>query len=302
MTRNLTTRSTGMTLLVTLGLLTLTIGAATPATLAGPSASVNCGQPTVNGSVTIKLFRWADSKGRHGVPYEFTVDGIKATMTPKEKAEHIAKELNRQFRRKPTKPFTAVANGATVTITDNNYGVETTSVTDSTGEPTMVENTDLGTEGEYVATARLDGTPTEGIALIDTGGMVAMATTATPDINEIYKQWLGQIPGRVTADGFEFPVLTAPGFYYYMFHVSDPALTVTFSVYRLETVELVLGDMNCDGLVDFGDINAFVLALTDPSAWQVRYPECRLLAGDTDGSGVVDFGDINPFIDLLLGQ
>jgi len=59
------------------------------------------------------------------------------------------------------------------------------------------------------------------------------------------------------------------------------------------------GDLNCDGVVGFGDINPFVLALTDAALWQVTYPACPTLNGDIDGNGSVGFEDINPFVTLL---
>jgi hypothetical protein len=59
------------------------------------------------------------------------------------------------------------------------------------------------------------------------------------------------------------------------------------------------GDLNCDGVVDFGDINPFVLVLADPAAWQAMYPDCPMLNGDVNGDEVVGFGDINPFVGLL---
>ncbi len=61
------------------------------------------------------------------------------------------------------------------------------------------------------------------------------------------------------------------------------------------------GDLNCDGAEDFGDINPFVLALTNPAAYQQKFPDCRLLQGDCNGDGLVDFGDINPFVRILTG-
>ncbi|MEW6199108.1 MAG: hypothetical protein AB1601_10665 [Planctomycetota bacterium] len=62
------------------------------------------------------------------------------------------------------------------------------------------------------------------------------------------------------------------------------------------------GDVNCDGEVDFGDINPFVLILTNPAAWQAQYPTCDPKTGDINGDGIVDFGDINPFVSLLTGS
>jgi hypothetical protein len=59
------------------------------------------------------------------------------------------------------------------------------------------------------------------------------------------------------------------------------------------------GDVNCDGTVDFADINPFVLALTDDAAYQETYPGCWPENADINEDGSVDFGDINPFVVLL---
>ena len=59
------------------------------------------------------------------------------------------------------------------------------------------------------------------------------------------------------------------------------------------------GDANCDGRVDFGDINPFVQALSDFNAWHAQYPNCPAQNPDVNGDGHVDFGDINPFVALL---
>lgn len=61
------------------------------------------------------------------------------------------------------------------------------------------------------------------------------------------------------------------------------------------------GDMNCDGEVNFGDINPFVLAMTLPSIYESAYPDCCYNNADCNGDGIVDFGDINPFVALLSG-
>ncbi len=59
------------------------------------------------------------------------------------------------------------------------------------------------------------------------------------------------------------------------------------------------GDINCDGAIDFGDINPFVLLLTNPAGYATAFPDCHPLNGDINEDGVVDFGDINPFVRLL---
>ena len=58
-------------------------------------------------------------------------------------------------------------------------------------------------------------------------------------------------------------------------------------------------DVNCDGRVDFDDINPFVLALTGADGYYDEYPECAWLNADCNGDGLVDFDDINPFVELL---
>ena len=63
-----------------------------------------------------------------------------------------------------------------------------------------------------------------------------------------------------------------------------------------------VGDLNCDGYVDFGDINPFVLHLADYAAWATANPGCNPLNGDINGDGTYgqgSFGAINPFVALI---
>ncbi len=71
--------------------------------------------------------------------------------------------------------------------------------------------------------------------------------------------------------------------------------TITFTVGQT----ICRGDCNCDGQINFGDINPFVLALTNISAWQTAFPNCPVQNPDVNADGRVDFGDINPFVALL---
>ncbi len=61
-----------------------------------------------------------------------------------------------------------------------------------------------------------------------------------------------------------------------------------------------LGDMNCDGAVDFFDIDPFVMAVTDAETFESTY-ECPLVNGDCNNDGQVDFFDIDAFVDILTG-
>ncbi len=62
-----------------------------------------------------------------------------------------------------------------------------------------------------------------------------------------------------------------------------------------------MGDLNCDGAVDNGDIDAFVLALIDPAQYAIQYPSCSTGLGDMNCDGATDNGDIDRFVDALLG-
>ena len=59
-------------------------------------------------------------------------------------------------------------------------------------------------------------------------------------------------------------------------------------------------DMNCDGAVDFSDIDPFVEALADPDQYKHDFPSCDLTTGDVNGDGFVNFDDIDPFVVCLV--
>ncbi len=61
----------------------------------------------------------------------------------------------------------------------------------------------------------------------------------------------------------------------------------------------LVGDLNCDGIVNNGDIDPFVLALNDPGAYAAAYPDCDINLGDINDDGNVNNGDIDPFVGLL---
>jgi hypothetical protein len=71
---------------------------------------------------------------------------------------------------------------------------------------------------------------------------------------------------------------------------------------RWGCMPILTGDTNCDGTVDFADINPFVLALSNPTLWYSAFPGCNILSADISGNGSVGFDDINPFVELLTGR
>ena len=68
-----------------------------------------------------------------------------------------------------------------------------------------------------------------------------------------------------------------------------------------EASGFVLGDMNCDGTVNFFDIDGFVLAVTDEPGYGAAYPDCDLMNADCNQDGSVDFFDIDCFVSLITG-
>ncbi len=62
----------------------------------------------------------------------------------------------------------------------------------------------------------------------------------------------------------------------------------------------VLGDLNCDGLLTFDDINPFLLVLTDDVSYAAQYPECDPNLADCNSDGVVNDEDVDAFIARLI--
>jgi hypothetical protein len=63
-----------------------------------------------------------------------------------------------------------------------------------------------------------------------------------------------------------------------------------------------IGDFDCNGQIDFADINPFVQYLSSFAAWQAAHPGCSPLNGDINGDGTygqASFEDINPFVAIL---
>jgi hypothetical protein len=79
---------------------------------------------------------------------------------------------------------------------------------------------------------------------------------------------------------------------------TDGTFSDTINVYRWSPLP---GDLNCDGVVDTLDIEPFVLALIDPTAYLNEHPDCSVLAADVNGNGTVNGLDVSAFAQLLIG-
>ncbi len=115
----------------------------------------------------------------------------------------------------------------------------------------------------------------DGVSLSD-GGRISGATTPTLTIDPT---WMSD------SDPYDVVVTNDCG------SVSSEAAMLTITG--------LLADMNCDGVVNFDDINAFVLALMSGTEYAAAYPNCNRNLADCNGDGYVDFDDINPFVALL---
>ncbi len=67
------------------------------------------------------------------------------------------------------------------------------------------------------------------------------------------------------------------------------------------TITRPAGDANCDGAVNFDDIDPFVAALSGQAAYEAEYPGCVWLNSDCNGDGTVNFDDMDAFVALLGG-
>jgi hypothetical protein len=59
------------------------------------------------------------------------------------------------------------------------------------------------------------------------------------------------------------------------------------------------GDLDCNGLINFDDVNPFVMALSDPGAYVTAHPDCDVMNAVANNDGHLDFDDINAFVALL---
>jgi hypothetical protein len=64
---------------------------------------------------------------------------------------------------------------------------------------------------------------------------------------------------------------------------------------------VLTGDLDCDGDVDFDDIDDFVLGLNNPAAYEALYGMSPTVKGDTDDDDDLDFDDIAGFVNILSG-
>ncbi|MGE3182449.1 MAG: hypothetical protein AB7N71_12525 [Phycisphaerae bacterium] len=79
----------------------------------------------------------------------------------------------------------------------------------------------------------------------------------------------------------------------------DPAVVLSVRIPSPSSSVLLIGDVNCDGLISVSDIAPFVLALTDANGYASQFPACDIASADINGDSLITVGDIGPFVSLL---
>ena len=64
--------------------------------------------------------------------------------------------------------------------------------------------------------------------------------------------------------------------------------------------EPLLGDLNCDDVINAFDIEPFLVALFDADSYDELYPNCNINRADINGDGEISAFDIEPFLGLLF--
>jgi hypothetical protein len=116
-------------------------------------------------------------------------------------------------------------------------------------------------------------------------------TFTTADL-DTYVLWLDGVPVHTGPIGPPMP----DSYVAWGDSVQGAASRSTWDHVRVSVVRP--GDANGDGVVNFGDINAFVALLIESIDGEDG-DGCGSIAADVNQDGAVNFGDINPFVELL---
>ncbi|MBK8267226.1 MAG: hypothetical protein IPK83_02520 [Planctomycetes bacterium] len=73
-----------------------------------------------------------------------------------------------------------------------------------------------------------------------------------------------------------------------------------FAMIEVGSTDFMLGDMNCDNVLNINDVAAFAIAALDPANYAIQYPGCDITRGDFDNDTFVTGADIQQFTDLLV--
>ncbi|MBK8915632.1 MAG: hypothetical protein IPM64_13740 [Phycisphaerales bacterium] len=86
-------------------------------------------------------------------------------------------------------------------------------------------------------------------------------------------------------------------------NLSRPIIDLTKPI-RMDVLlpaDIIIGDMNCDGVVNNFDIDPFVLAVVDIDAYSAAFPNCPgATIGDVNGDNLFNNFDIDPFVACIV--
>jgi hypothetical protein len=160
---------------------------------------------------------------------------------------------------------------------------------------------DFGNANAVVSVNGNAGTPVSQLAFNWGGFCIQVEGTAVSDIFNVarieYNTGINANHAFTTRGG----VVAGPDGKLYYFHSNTTelvALTVDDPC-----AAYLLGDSDGSGAVNNFDIDAFVLAISNPEAYTTTFcdgnPACTQCRNDLDGSGAVNNFDIDPFVDCL---
>ncbi len=183
---------------------------------------------------------------------------------------------------------------ATVGVLVDNFGRVEPGL--STGDFNVAGYINEGTGTLAVELAGDGGVPGTDLDLLDVRG-IARLVGGTLEVS--------QINGFQADPGDSFTVLTATeavlGTFDIVTNINPQGIgwIMQYNSNDVTLLAALLGDMDCDGDVDFDDIDDFIWGLNDPQAYEDMYGIPPSAKGDADGDGDQDFDDIAEFIDIL---
>lgn len=121
-----------------------------------------------------------------------------------------------------------------------------------------------------------------------------LSAAYAPDGNQLWLDYYGQPDGGYTG---ALCIAADDGGHVYVggFQPGNDYYDFLLMRYR----QYVVGDANCDGTVNYLDVDPFVRALAGINAYGATFPECFYGSADTNRDGQVNFGDIDGLIGLL---
>ncbi len=136
---------------------------------------------------------------------------------------------------------------------------------------------------------------TQGLPILDLGpGM-------------LWEELEGEGIGRVLGDQIVFPpeyvdALLAGETYIVLYTLQNPQGELRGQL--VAAPEVCSGDSNCDGAINWRDIDYFIAGMNDnESGWQAMFatgaPTCLFANNDVNGDGTVNWRDIDPLIALM---